>query len=295
MMSFITNYSLESDDGGSDDYIASCPGEFAGRMPRFCTKDGWKRLDFFPTPLILSIISCTFSMIGSSLIVLTYVLWADIRTGSRRIITYLSIADFVTAAGYIMGSINFIDYRLKVQSDSVDNAEACITFDEVCQIQSFISSWSSNTSFLWTLILAFFFYWTIVKGEIDKVMQLFPIYHIVAWLFPLLFMIPLLVTHKFGYSVVASGGWCFMRTSNNPYQDNPGETQIDYSMSPATVGLFLAGGKLVEISTYILVAILYLRISYYIHKEVRKKVDWTERGKIHASSVHVKIFGQVGV
>ena len=272
-MSFVNNSTLRSEDAGGNDYIASCPDEFEGQMFEFCANPGWKRLDFYPTPLILSIVSCTFSLVGSSLIVMTYALWMDIRTGSRRIITYLSIADFVTAVGYIMGSVNSIDYRFKVDSGSVDTARACIEFDEVCQIQSFISTWSSNSSFLWTLILAVFFYWTIVRGEIDRVMQLFPLYHVIAWLFPLLYVIPLLVTHKFGYSVVASGGWCFMRTSNNPYKENADDTDAYHSMSLETIGLLLAGGKLVEISTYFIVLVLYLRISYFIRKEVRKGHD----------------------
>lgn len=286
-MSTPANYSLGSEDGGEEDYIASCPGEFAGRTPQFCINEGWKQLDLYPTPQILSILSSTFSLIGTSLIILTYVLWKDIRTGSRKIVTFLSIADFVTAAGYIVGTINFICYKFNVYSASGNTATACIKFDEVCQVQSFISSWSSNSSFLWTLILAFFFYWTIVRGEIVRVTQLFPLYHVVAWLFPLLFMIPLLAMHKFGYSVVAAGGWCFMRSSNNPYQDHPGETSVDYSMSAETVGLFLAGGKFVEITTYVLVAILYFRIWYYIHKEVSSFGVLACENSVHVAFVNM--------
>ena len=246
----------------SSDEYANCPGIYEGK---YCMYDGWIKPEFNNIPMIFSMISCSLSVIGSLLMILPYVLWKDLRTGVRAIVTFLAIADLFTALGYIMGSCNKIMYT-KHRKDS--EIKACHEFDTVCQIQAYISSWSSLSSFWWTAILAFYLYWTIAKGDTQKVNRYFPLYHILAWSSPLLVMFPLLATHSLGYSIFAASGWCFIRGDKT----NGYSAYTDFHLSSKTILLILVGGKAFEIATYFWVVILYSMIYCKIHKKVYVKV-----------------------
>ena len=244
----------------SGDEYADCPGNYGGE---YCMHEEWVKLNFSirSIPLVFSMISCSLSVIGSILMILPYVLWKDLRTGVRAIVTFLAIADLFTALGYIMGSFNDITYENNRKDSEI---KACQEFDTVCQIQAYISSWSSLSSFWWTAILAFYLYWTIAKGDTKKVNRYFPLYHILAWGSPLLVMFPLLATHSLGYSIFAASGWCFIRGDKT----NGYSAYTDFYLSNKTILLIFAGGKAFEIATYFWVVILYGMIYCQIHKKV---------------------------
>ena len=176
--------------------------------------------------------------------------WRDIRTGSRSVITFLAIADFFTAFGYIMGSFNYlINYRKYDAPEKID----CGPFDEVCTIQSFITSWSSISSFFWTVALAFYLYLTLVHTKIFLANRFMPFFHVLNWGFPILICFPLLVKWILGYSPYAASTWCYIR-----YIDNKTES----------VGFILIAGKFWEILSYFLVIGLYTAIKCHIRKQV---------------------------
>ena len=243
--------------------LADCPGSYGDDN---CQHDNWVKPNFGFTPVVFSLISCSASVIGSVLTIMPYLLWKDIRTGIRAIITFLALADLITASSYIMASINYITYYKEINTADEDTkVRACTKFDEVCQIQAYISSWSSLSSFWWTCILALYIYWTIEKGDLTKVNKVFPLYHVLSWGSPVLVMFPLLLTGSLGYSLFAAGGWCFIRGHRNvgysSYQD--------FSLTFTTIVKIFAGGKAFEISTYIWVIVLYTMI----HCSIRKKVS----------------------
>ena len=156
-------------------------------------------------PSYVTIVSCGFSCLGSILIVVTYFVLKDMRSGAQKIITFLAIADFVSAAGYIVGSVNFLTHYNKF------DPKACTVFRDICEAQATITSWSSLVSFLWTAILAFYFYLIIVYHRVQVASRLMPLYHLVAWGMPLLIVIPLIATRNLGYSPYAASNWCFVK------------------------------------------------------------------------------------
>lgn len=214
-------------------------------------------------PVYISMVSCVFSCLGSILIITTFICWKDIRSGSRWIITYLSVADFFTAASYLAGSINLLVFRVADKVHGQTATVACINFDAVCRIQSFFSSWSSMSSFLWTLVLAFYLFWTIVKREVRTVNRLFPFYHLLAWGLPMPIILSLLFTFHLGYSPIAASGWCYIQTN----QLNNGNG-LEVSLSPLAILLLFVGGKAVEVITYVGVITLYLTVFCNIRREV---------------------------
>ena len=60
----------------------------------------------------VTIISSVLSLLGSLLIILTFVLWKDVRKSTPRVIVlFLGIADIGTAAGYFGAAIGFHEFH----------------------------------------------------------------------------------------------------------------------------------------------------------------------------------------
>ena len=247
---------LEADDAFNT-FKMICP------RPLNCTdelqRDGYVPLVQGVGPSIVALISCSISIFSSLLILYTYVRWKDVRTGSRSIITFLAIADLVTASGYVIGSANYI-YQYKEDRNPYD---PCNTFNTVCKIQSFLTTTSSMSSFAWTSILAFYLYLIIVKAKIRTAYRLMPLFHIIAWLLPLVITLPLLIEDKLGYSPFAASNWCFIGPRS--VQNKAPCGSLDYELFL----LVLVGGKLWEIITYVLIIALYMAIKLHIYKEVK--------------------------
>ena len=248
----------------------NCPTEYSQSLtPNDCAQENYRKLIFDNVPVAFSLISCFASIGGSLLTILPYILWKDVRSGVREIITFLAVADFFTAFGYIMASFNYMHFK---HYSSIDIVQACKDFDVVCQIQSYISSWASLSSFIWTSILAFYLYWTIAKGDIKSVNRFFPFYHILSWGLPICIMFPLLVTGSLGYSQVSAGGWCFIRDRRDQRDYKGYETTYDtFGIGYLTILLVLLGGKAVEILTYCWVITLYGMIQWRIRRSVSDK------------------------
>ena len=201
-------------------------------------------------PTVVSLVSCCLSCLGSLLIMATYAAWRDIRTGSRSIITFLAAADFVTAAGYIMGGANYL-YRYHHRYSGT-----CELFLRVCELQSFITSWSSLSSFVWTSVLGLYLYLTIAHSRVFLAARLVPISHLLAWAGPIPILLPLLLTNRLGYSHIAASNWCYIKGS------------ADRSSGGLETLLLFVAGKGWEILTYIAVILLYTAIKCHIYKEV---------------------------
>lgn len=239
---------------GKMEYDDRCPVD----RTRYCLANcNYTSLTLGKGPAIVSIISSTLSCLGSLLIVYTYLRWKDIRTGSRSIITFLAIADFFTAFGYVVGSSN---YLANLQSDPGFDPTTCSpVFTIICQIQSYLTSWSSISSFVWTTGFALYLFLTLVHSRIYLALQLIPWFHIAAWGLPIAIVLPLLITGHLGFSPYGVSTWCF----TEPQSRSPGGLQ------PSEIGIILVGGKLWEILTYAIVIILYTAIKCHVRREVR--------------------------
>ena len=240
-----------------DDFQTVCPTQYN------CTEvmqDGYAPTVQGVGPSVVAIVSCSLSVLGSLLIIYTYARWKDLRTGSRSIVTFLAIADLVTASGYIVGSANYIRH---FREDG--NTQQCATFNTVCQIQSFVTTTSSLCSFAWTSILAIYLYMVIVKTKIHLANKLIPLYHVIAWSLPLTITLPLLITGKLGYGRYAVSNWCFIKSALSQNDKSYFCGHLNYK----TTLLVLFGGKLWELLTYAVIIVLYTAMKWHIHTEVR--------------------------
>ncbi len=225
-----------------------CPRQFNS-----CVELEVHSLTLSQTVSYFSLVSCSLSVLGSLLIVFSYWRWKDIRTGSRSVVTFLAVADFFTAAGYIVGSVNYI-----LHFNNPDDTYECVNFQQVCKLQSYVTTWSSMSSFAWTSFLAVYLYLTIVHGRIILANRLIPLVHVIAWVCPFLITYPLLVDGRLGQSRIAASTWCFIEDHN--YQEG--------KFSSDTIVVTFLAGKLWEVLTYVVVCILYLVIKCHLRKEV---------------------------
>ena len=226
----------------SNDSTHKCPVEDSCDYSIDDIKDG---------PAIVSLVSSSLSIISSLCIIVTFFVWPNIRSMSRQIIVFLSLADLFTALGYVIGSINHLQYD---RNDTRGVTTACETFSRVCVVQSTITSWSSIASFWWTSILAFHLYITIVKGHVSLSGRLLPLYYFLAWVTPTIVVMALLWSNQLGYSHVAVSTWCFIAQKS-------GKKFLE-------IILVLLGGKLWEVITYATILILYSLTKLHVSREV---------------------------
>ena len=228
------------------------------------TTPGYVSFDIGRAPSYVAITSSGLSCIGSFLVIATFLLLKDMRTGSQKIITFLAIADLISAVGYIFGSINFLVYFNETDT------HVCYVFDALCRTQASITTWSTLCSFCWTIILAFYFYMVIVYNRKALASRLVPLYNIIAWLCPLLVTVPLTAVGKLGYARYAASNWCFVKDLTSGATNTSGITTTNVSTglltSVETIVFIFVAGKLWEILTYFGVVLIYTHITGHLSR-----------------------------
>lgn len=111
---------------------------------------------------VVVLFSCALSFLGSSLIILTYIIWADLRTTPRKLLVYLSVSDWLSAVSYAFGVWKVF------HSDSLD-----------CVIQGAISTFANTSSFFWTVAIAVYLYIFIVRSSQRVADSLVLVFHLV--------------------------------------------------------------------------------------------------------------------
>ena len=211
-------------------------------------------------------ITCFLSMFGSATIIFTYVAFDDLRSTSRRLLVFLSIADFGTAL-----------------ANSVGMFEQFPDSSPGCKIQASIAIFFSLSSYFWTVHIAVFIYLALVKERQSGGGPLLVVFHILAWGVPLLIVA---LAAGFGvlgvdqtaansvrvnrtghvYSISSvTAGWCFLKAPNC------NETTCSPSWYTKSVykGWLVLASVSWEILALLLCSVLYFLIKYYVRKEVR--------------------------
>lgn len=206
-----------------------------------------------PIPTYISLASCSLSCFGAISIILTYILFKDLRSGSRSVITFLSIADLLTAVGYLVGGINYLFHYQN------SNHEACQTFQTICITQSYVTTWSQLSSYIWNCTLAIYLFLTISFAKNQLANRLIPFCQVIAWGFPIAISFPLLLFGYLGYSPYSASNWCFVKDLNY---------QREKWLTREVVLPILLARVVPELLTYFLVILLYAIIKYFIFRMV---------------------------
>ena len=179
-----------------------------------CCEDAAANVTFQSS--FLTLISSCLSIFGSCLIILTFILWKDVRrTTARIILLFLAIADLGTGLGYLVSSAGFIAYHFQTQNDH----NASFSYPTFCTITSFFTTFFPVSSFFWTAYLAVYFFIVLVLKKPRWSRKLIIFSNLTAWPIPFIICT---VTISFGIlGAVAGGdrhsgdhrntaGWCFV-------------------------------------------------------------------------------------
>ena len=206
-----------------------------------------------PIPCYVGIVSDFLSCIASVAMVVIYITWVDVRQNTAQsIVTFIAIADFFTAAGYMTSSFNLLVYS---KQRSVD--QGCEVFATLCEIQSYVVTCATMSSFFWTIILALHFFMTVTQERTDFTRKLIPVYHLIGWGVPICIAFPLLCVGKLVYAPFVTGMWCYMEIYHNslPF------TKKNTDLSVLT--------QLPEIIAFLLIIIFFTLTWIKIYKQVR--------------------------
>ena len=221
------------------------------RCPK-CSSDcekGYSAFSLGTAPYYIGIVSDSFSCVGTLVMILIYVVFKDIRKkGAQSIVTFIAIADFFTAAAYLAGSVNIL-----VHYDVTEPAR-CRAFETFCEVQSYLVTVATMSSYFWTLALALHLYLTVARSSSKSAAKLMPIYHVIAWGLPNVVALPLLWTDKLIYAPFVSGVWCYMYIRHDP------------SLSEGKTEEVLI--QLPEVISYIAIVLFFIGTRWHIHKHV---------------------------
>ncbi|XP_033103009.1 G-protein coupled receptor 157-like [Anneissia japonica] len=182
------------------------------------------------------LISCVLSVIGSLLIICTFIIWRDLRTKARKLLVYLSITNFLASVGYAYGISNNL-----LKSNFFNSTE--------CEVQSGITTFSETSSYLWTVAIATYIYASIVKSCRMVLDWLIRIFHLVCWGVPLVTVVVAVNFKVLGYdNSCTTAGWCWIHNFSPKHK-------FEWMMWR------LIGGKFWEMAAYFVLLILYFQIN----------------------------------
>jgi 7 transmembrane receptor (Secretin family). len=161
---------------------------------------------------IVTGVAAGISICCSFLILATFVCLKEVRTITRQIIIYITLADLCTSVANLTGVI-FINTQFGRNGHIKSDFSPAL-----CSIQSFVSSTSSLCSFLWTMTFSLVLYFILVKEDVRRVASMLPWLHVICWLLPLAINIVALCLGKLGYSTSnnfikdesVTAGWCWI-------------------------------------------------------------------------------------
>ena len=203
-------------------------------------------------------ITCSLSLLGALLIILSYVGFKDLRTTVRMILVHLSIMDLGSALGHLVGvTVYFDQYYIHLNNNGslayFHTASSAVR--NMCKAQAFLSVYFNLGAFMWTASLAIYLYFRISHFSLQQCRLLFYIIGILSYLIPVPLTLWLLLENHIGYTPYGGAGWCGLKIIN-PYTRQK------------NVFVTIFGYDLIQYTTLILAGVLFIATYLRIRQEV---------------------------
>lgn len=162
----------------------------------------------YAAAVIMSICSCSLSIIGSFMIFGSYIFIPEIRNSTRKLVTCLTVADFLTAVGYLVSAVAYFLCNLH----------------DVCEEQSIITTYSSLVSFYLTMAIAVHIFTTVVfRKDSTSSLKFFICVNIICWVVPGIIVGVAYAQDVLGRDDSSEKGstgtpWCWLKHLHNNYQ-----------------------------------------------------------------------------
>ena len=169
--------------------------------------------------------TCGLSMVGSLLIVLSYIMIPSIRTKAREILLHLSLMDFMAAAANLSGVIANYEYQLSHLSSSHGSYHVV---KNLCLAQASFAMYGTESSVLWTICMAVYIYIRVMYDSNIIVKRTSYFFYVLCYGLPCVLTVWFALTGKLGYAKFGGSGWCSVimhdedghRTTFNPFFSN---------------------------------------------------------------------------
>lgn len=127
-------------------------------------------------------ITCLISIFGAFVIILTYVVFKDLRTLARQQLVNLSVADIIVAASHFVGLVA-VDYNHQEEYITVDESNSSVYNETstLCRVQAGFTMCGTIASFFWSLALGLYMLIVIVFRRPDFARYLVFAYYPVCW------------------------------------------------------------------------------------------------------------------
>ncbi|XP_052286382.1 G-protein coupled receptor 157-like isoform X2 [Dreissena polymorpha] len=195
----------------------------------------------------VSAVSCGLSIFGAIGILLTFVLFPDIRNTTRKLLIFLTIADLIQPTGYLAAIV------VQGFGDHVSNKD-------FCKIQSAVTTYSSLVSFFLTVAIAGYLFVAINRRSMSSTCVLV-VSNVVSWAVPGIIIAIALNAEMLGRNdsdrSVGTGPWCWVNFDKYKF----GKSIAYMSMA----------GKGWELACYLLTATFYVLLKFKLYLRHRFK------------------------
>ncbi len=220
-------------------------------------------------------IVCLLSVLGSVLIILSFVCFMQLRSRARQILVHISIMDLGVGLVNLTGSLVYFDQYFDQMSPSNCTLSPNSVFSsslqidpttepliwcpqsllvrDLCIIQAFLAVYFTLGSVFWSNCLTFYLYFRIVYVNSKLVTYVFRFSWFVSYCFPLLITTWLLLTGRLGFSPYESEGWCSI------IMDNPSTEERNLFVSTFGYNIWIG-------ITFIVIPLLSLAIYLHVKK-----------------------------
>ena len=235
------------------------------------------------------------SIVGSVLLILSYVLFKRLRSKSRLLITHLAVANFLAIFPSFLAVFMDFRTRFKVAYTNHDIQQPNITelfnltrglfcsgnreffessasiYCNLCVYLGFISVVGSLSTIFWTISVCIHFVFLVSYPTTKLASRLTHAYYVIAWLFPLGIGLWLLFHNWLGFEPTYSTISCGIRANCVPHH-HPYHYQNSYSKSNwnRMIGVIF-GLKVWQALVFLLIPCLFVAIQC---KNRRRHVSW---------------------
>lgn len=204
-------------------------------------------------------ITCPLSMIGSLLIILSYICFKNLRSQGRLILLNLALMDFGVGLFNLVGAaVNFDQYYYNTSVD--DPITPAKAVSDSCLVQAIFAHFCTGSSVLWTSCLAVYMYFLIFQNKEHKLKWFLPLSFAFCYGTPLGLSTWLIFTNRLGHSPYNAAAWCgiiFTKSSGN----------VDYIATTIGYDLWIYLAIFLSVTIY---SALFL----HLHIEVSNNPVW---------------------
>ena len=217
------------------------------------------------------------SIVGSVLLILSYVLFKPLRSKSRLLITHLAVANFIDALPDFIAV--FMDFRTRLISNVIVSPgllcsantgrllnSTANTYCNLCVYLEFVSHIGSLSTTLWVVCVCFHFFILVSYRNTKLASRLMYVYYVIAWLAPLGISLWLLFHNWFGFEPTYSTVNCGIRTDCVPHH-HPYHYQNRYENWNRAIGLIF-GFKIWQALVFLIIPCLFIAIRCKSRKNV---------------------------